>query len=117
MAALVTQPLVDAGTKPTFGAVSASDTAEVGNGSNVFYVIKNGDGTNAKTVTITVPGNTTYGEAAPDKVVTVALSSEAWIPLRKEYTDGAVAGPGRCTIAVTGTGGLGSVTAAVVKVG
>lgn len=117
MAALTTFQLVDAGTAPTFGAVSASDTAEVGNGLNTFYVIKNGDGTNAKTVTITVPGNEDYGQPKPDPAISVAANGEAWIPLRKAYSDAAVAGVGRCTIAVTGTGGLGSVTAAVVRVG
>lgn len=116
MAALTTQKLVNAGTPPTFGAASASDTAEVGNGVNTFYVIKNGDAVNAKTVTITVPGNTTYGQPNPDPAITVPASGERWIPLRKEFYDSA-AGVGRCTIAVTGTGGLGSVTVAVVQVG
>lgn len=117
MAALTTQLLVDAGTAPTFSVANASETAEVGTGVNTFYVIKNGDGTNAKTVTITAPGSTPYGQPLPDPAITVASNGERWIPLRKEYIDSAVAGAGRCTIAVTGTGGLGSVTAAVVRVG
>lgn len=113
MAALSTFKLVNAGTAPTFGAAGASDTAEVGNGSNTFYVIKNGGGSPI-TVTIVVPGSTTYGELAPDKVVTVTNGTEKWIPLRKEYADAAVAGVGRCTIT---TSGQTSVTVAVVQVG
>jgi hypothetical protein len=114
MAALTTFKLSDAGTAPTLGAVAASDTAEVGNGKNTFYVVKNGSGSPV-TVTIVVPGNTTYGEATPDKVVTVpATTGEKWIPLRKEYADAANAGVGRCTIT---TSDQTSVTAAVVQVG
>lgn len=114
MAALTTFALVDAGTAPSLGAVSASDTAEVGNGKNTFYVVKNASGSPV-TVTIVVPGNTTYGELAPDKVISVpATTGEKWIPLRKEYADAAVAGVGRCTIT---TSAQTSVTAAVVQVG
>lgn len=115
MAALSTQNVVNAGTPPTFGAVSASDTAEVGNGRNTFYVIKNGDAVNDKVVTIEVLGTTDYGQPTPDPAITVPASGERWIPLRKAYDQGD--GTGRAKIAVTGTGGLGSVTAAVVRVG
>lgn len=117
MAALTTQKLVNAGTKPTFGAAALSDTAEVGNGGNTFVVYKNTD-SNAKTVTITVPGTTTYGQANPDPALTLAATTgELWIPLRKEYADAAVAGVGRCTLTVSGTGGVTGVTVAVVQVG
>lgn len=112
MAALTTQKLVDAGTAPTFGAAAASDTAEVGNGANTFVVYKNGGGAPI-TVTITVPGSTTYGQPMPDPVITVANGAEKWIPLRKEYADSA-AGVGRCTLA---TSSQTSVTVAVVQVG
>lgn len=115
MADLATQKVVDAGTAPTFGAISAADTAEVGNGRNTFYVIKNGDAVNAKTVTIEVLGNTDYGQPTPDPAISVPASGERWIPLRKAYDQGD--GTGRAKIAVTGTGGLGSVTGAVVRVG
>jgi hypothetical protein len=115
MAALTTQNIVDAGTKPTFGAAAASDTAEVGNGTNTFVVYKNTD-TNAKTVTITVPGNTSYGQALPDPALALgANTGELWIPLRKEYD--AADGSGRATLAVTGTGGVTGVTVAVVRLG
>lgn len=117
MAALTTQKLVDAGTKPTFGAAALTDTAEVGNGINTFVVYKNTDA-NSKTVTITVPGNTTYGQPKPDPAITVAANTgEVWIPLRKEYTDPTGAGVGRCTLTVSGTGGVTGVTVAVVQVG
>lgn len=112
MAALATQNLVDAGTKPTFGAASASDTADVGNGRNTFVVYKNTD-TNAKTVTITVPGNTEYGQPWPDPALALAANTgELWIPLRTYYDDGT----NRATLAVTGTGGVTGVTVAVVRI-
>lgn len=114
MAALTTQLLVDAGTAPTFGAAGASDTAEVGNGRNTFYVVKNGGGSPI-TVTIAVPGNTSYGQATPDPQITVpATTGEKWIPLRREYANAQVAGVGRCTIT---TSAQTSVTVAVVQVG
>lgn len=115
MAALTTQNIVDAGTKPTFGAAALTDTAEVGNGTNTFVVYKNTD-SNAKTVTVTVPGNTDYGQALPDPAIALgATTGEVWIPLRKAYD--AADGTGRCTLTVSGTGGVTGVTVAVVRLG
>lgn len=113
MAALTTQSLVNAGTAPTFGAAAASDTAEVGNGVNTFVVYKNASG-GSLTVTVTVPGTTSYGQPSPDPAIAVADGAEAWIPLRKEYADAGTAGVGRCTIT---TSTQTSVTVAVVRVG
>jgi hypothetical protein len=111
MAALTTQPLVDAGTAPTFGNSSASDTAEIGSGHNTFLVYRNTGGSDAE-VTIDVPGNTSYGEPTPNKVVTVpATTGEKWIPLRKEYNSGA----GRAVITATNSGA--TLKVAVVRVG
>lgn len=112
MAALTTQKIVDAGTKPTFAAASASDTVDVGNGHSVFVVYKNTDA-NAKTVTITAFGTTDYAAAYPNAVVSVgATTGEVWIPIRKSYDPGD--GTNRATLAVTGTGGVTGVTVAVV---
>lgn len=114
MAVLATQNIVAAGTAPTFAGVGASDTAEVGNGANTFAVYKNTNGA-TRTITITVPGNTTYGQARPDPVLTIAATTgELWIPLRKEYEDSAVAGVGRCTLTPSATSG---VTVAIVRTG
>lgn len=113
MAALSTQNLVDAGTAPTFGNSSASDTAEVGNGLNTFVVYKNTGGSPA-VVTITVPGNTSYGQPMPDPAITVAATNgERWIPLRKEYDAGD--GSGRATLAATNSGA--TLQVAVVRLG
>lgn len=113
MAALTTQNIVAAGTAPTFVNSSASDTAEVGNGVNTFVVYKNTGGSDA-VVTITAPGNTSYGEPNPDPAITVvATTGEAWIPLRKEYDAGD--GSGRCTITATNSGA--TLKVAVVRVG
>lgn len=115
MAALTTQNIVAAGTAPTFAAVAASDTAEVGNGINTFAVYRN---TNAssRTITVTVPGTLSYGQATPDPVFTLGAGdvtpTERWIPLRKEYDAGD--GTGRCTITPSATAG---VTVAIVRMG
>lgn len=115
MAALSTQNVVDAGTAPTFGAAALSDTAEIGNGVNTYVHYKNTD-SNAKTITITVPGNTSYGEPNPDPALTLgANTGELLIPLRKLYDAGD--GTGRATLTVSGTGGVTGVTVAVVRVG
>ncbi|MFF5973741.1 hypothetical protein ACFY7C_19650 [Streptomyces sp. NPDC012769] len=115
MAALTTQNIVDAGTAPTFVAAAASDTAEIGSGVNTYVHYKNTD-SNAKTITITVPGNTSYGEPNPDPALTLpANTGELRIPLRKIYDPGD--GTGRATLAVTGTGGVTGVTVAVVRLG
>ncbi len=112
MAALTTQNIVDAGTAPTFGAAAAtSNTAEVGNGRNTFYVVKNGDAS-PHTVTVTVPGNTSYGQATPDPAIAVAAGEEVWIPLRKEYDQ--ADGTGRAIITLDATT---SITHAVVRLG
>lgn len=112
MADLTTQNVVDAGTAPTFGAAAAtSNTAEVGNGKNTVYVVKNGGGAPI-TVTVTAPGNTDYGQPAPDPEITVNNGEEAWIPLRKAYD--AADGTGRCTIDLSDDT---SVTHAVVRLG
>lgn len=114
MAALPTQNIVNAGTAPTFGAAAASDTAAVGTGSNTFVVYRNTD-SNAKVVTVVVPGNTEYGAANPDPAINLAANTgEVWIPLRKIYADEATA---RVTLNLTGTGGATGVTVAVVKLG
>lgn len=115
MAALTTQKVVDAGTAPTFGNSSASDTAEVGNGRNTFLVYKNTGGSPA-VITLVAPGTNAYGQANPDPQVTVpATNGEKWIPLRREYVDNTVAGVGRCTVQATNSGA--TLQVAVVQVG
>jgi hypothetical protein len=113
MAALSTQNIVAAGTAPTFAAAaSGGDTAEVGNGGNSFLVVKNANDTNSRTVTITVPGNNSYGQPNPDPAYTVAAEGERWIPLRKEYDK--ADGSGRCDISYSDEADL---TVAVVRMG
>jgi|SRR5690606_911997 len=108
MAALPTQALVNAGTAPTFAAPTASDTAEVGKG--VFAVYRNTHASESATVTVVVPGQTSYGQDTPDVIYTVAAESECWIPLTHlAYRD---AESGRVTITTSG----GTLEAAIVKV-
>jgi hypothetical protein len=109
MAALTTQNIVDAGTKPTFAAASTSDTAEIGTGHNTFLVYKNTDAT-TEAITVVAPGTTPYGQPFPDPVLTIAATTgELWIPLRKEYDDGS----GRATVTMASATGI---TVAVVRI-
>jgi len=111
MAALAVQNIVDAGTKPTFAAASLSDTAPIGSGNNTFVVYRN---TNAatRTVTVTVPGNTSYGVANPENgpLTLPVTTGELWIPLRKAYDPGDSGG--RATLALSV---IQDVTVAVVR--
>lgn len=110
MTALTVQTIVDAGTKPTAVAISASDTAPIGSGHDSFLVYKNTAGT-IVTLTIVVPGNTAYGQALPDPSIVVPITTgEVWIPIRRDYDDGT----GNVTITAAGTT-LASCTVSVVK--
>ena len=80
MAALVTQYLDKAsGTVPSFSAAAGGGDT-VASSEGVFLVVKNGGGAPI-TVTVTVPGSTSYGVANPDPTFTVANGAERWIPL------------------------------------
>lgn len=110
MAALTTNLVVDAGTKPTFAAASTSDTASIGNGANTFAVYKNAAGSPV-TLTIAATGNTSYGVALPPASVVIgATTGEVWVPLRKAFDDGT----GHATLTLTSAT---SVTVAIVQVG
>lgn len=109
MAQLTAQPIVDAGTNVTYGAVTASDTAPIGNGHQNFAHYKN---VSASVVTVTVlgQGNESYGVAKPSNVISLAANTgEALIPLRKDYDNGT-------GNAVITTSAQTSVTVAIVSV-
>lgn len=109
MAALATQYITDAGTGPTYSTATASDTADVGTGSDTFLVCRNTTAT-AVTVSITPVGTTPYGVAWPAKTVTVPITNgERFIPLRKEYANDV----NRATIVTTNV--AAGVTVAVVR--
>lgn len=108
MALQVLQKITAAGTKPTFNAVSASDTMLPAD--RLFLVVKNASGA-AITATVVTPGNLPTGDAYPDKVYTVAATTgEAWIPLLDLYADPAT---GLATVNYSATA---SVTAAYVGI-
>ncbi|MFT2016294.1 hypothetical protein ACMA1D_10690 [Streptomyces sp. 796.1] len=110
MAALTTQRIVHAGTKPTFTAAAASDTAEVGTGLNTFVVYKNTDAA-ARTVTVTLPvTGTVYTEATPATVTftLAANTGEVWIPLHSDYAGA----DGRAALSISATA---NVTVAVIR--
>lgn len=107
MALLSTQVAVQAGLTPSYGAVSASDTAVPGD--QVVLHVKNGGGS-PDTVTLVTPG-TVSGLAIADQTVSVAAGAEKFIPLISElYRDPTT---GLCTIQHSFTT---SVTCAVVSV-
>lgn len=109
MAALTVQTISDAGTTVTFAASGASDTARIGSGYNTFVIMRNTTGAPVN-FTIAVPGNTFFGTATADNVISVpATTGVKYVPLRKEYDDGT----GNATITVTPAAG---VEIAVVKV-
>lgn len=109
MAALTTISVAYAGTLAAGTAVSASDTAEVGNGANTFLLYEGGSGT--CTITITLPTTATPYTEAVAATVTYSLtaSSRLAVPLHKDYAGS----DGRCAIAHTGT--LTSATVRVVR--
>lgn len=110
MAALTINHLSSVGTKPTFQAASASDTAAYDSGKNTFLVYKNSGGS-AAVLTITPTGTTKYGVAKPVVTVTVAITTgENWIPLFSDEDDGN--GLGNVTVTATNTTGL---TVALVR--
>lgn len=84
MALQVLQKITNAGTKPTFNAVAASDTMLPGD--RLFLVVNNGGGASI-TATVVTPGDLPTGDAYPDKAYTVAAGGQAWIPLLDLYAD------------------------------
>lgn len=66
-------------------AAAASDTAKCGTGQ--YTLLVNNGSASEVDVTIAVPGNTSYGVAAPDKVVAVPAGQLWAIPLLSEYRD------------------------------
>ena len=64
-------------------AAAAGDTAKCGGYS---LLVNNGSGSSV-TVTIAVPGNTSYGVAAPDKTFTIPAGQLWEIPLLDVYRD------------------------------
>lgn len=77
MATLAYQQVQIAGTAVTLVAASAGGD-KVSPATNGALMVKNGD-VAAKTVTIVVPGNTKYGQAAPDIPIIVAAGATALI--------------------------------------
>jgi hypothetical protein len=89
VATLAVQKIVDAGTNVTYAAPTASDRADVGSGHDTFLHYKN---TSGSPVTVTVTGtvgNTSYGVAWPNNVLTLAATTgELLIPLRQAHDQG-----------------------------
>lgn len=113
MANLALKQLSDTGAVPTLDPIAdLVPSVPIGNGHSNWLVLRNSNAA-TRTVTIVVPGNTSYGEPYPDKVYTLAANiGELWIPLRKDYADPNT--PGRATVTLSA---FTNVTGAVVEVG
>jgi len=75
MALISAQTPVRGGVALTFSAANAGgDTVRTGD--RVYLLVRNSDAS-AKTVTIDVPGNTSYGQANPDVSLSVAAGATA----------------------------------------
>lgn len=86
MATLAYQQVPIAGVVPTLAAATGGGDAIAPNDRGALMV-KNGGGSPV-TVTIVVPGNTKYGQAAPDVPVVVAAGATALIgPLPSDLGD------------------------------
>ena len=69
------------GTTPTAAFVAAGAGGDsVRHGSRVFLAVDNGGGSPI-TVTVVVPGKTSYGQENPDPQFVVANGTQLWIPL------------------------------------
>lgn len=84
MALLAAQSAVKGGTVLTYNACAAGgDTVRTGD--KVFLLFKNGDAS-SKTVTIAVPGTTSYGVANPADAIVVAAGAEVIIgPIDSQF--------------------------------
>lgn len=72
------------GDVPTIRTAASGDKITPDN--NLFIRVTNGAGTDVD-LTIAVPGNTSYGEANPDKVITITAGATAPIRLYPTYAD------------------------------
>lgn len=87
-------------------AAASGDTAKCGPG---YTLLVNNGSASSITVTLAVPGNTSYGVATPDKTVTVPANQLWAIPLLDVYRD-----PSTRQVAVSWSATT-TVTRAVIK--
>lgn len=112
MAALTVQKLSSASFTPTYAAPTASDTCDVGTGTNTFIVYKNTSATSV-TVTVTGAGTTDYAANMPNAVYTVPITNgEVWVLLRKDQDQGTGNGA-----TITTSAQPAGLTCAAVRVG
>ncbi len=84
MATRTAQAMTTAGTALT--SYSAASGDKITPDDNLFLIITNGDAS-PMTVTVTVPGNNSYGEANPDPVRTIANGTTKAVKLLREWAD------------------------------
>lgn len=84
MATRTAQAMTTAGT--TLTSYNAASGDKITPDDNLVLIITNGD-SSSHTVTVTVPGNNSYGEANPDPVRTVANGTTVAFKLLREWAD------------------------------
>jgi hypothetical protein len=84
MATYTANAITGDGDVPTSRTAASGDKITPDN--NLILRVTNGSGADVD-LTIAVPGNTSYGEANPDKVVTITAGTTAPIRLYPEYAD------------------------------
>lgn len=89
------------GTTATIRSAAAGDKLTQP-GDRSFLRVTNGAGAPI-TLTITVPGTTTYGETNPTKVITITNATSKYIPIPSTYGNPADAGKVTLTWSATAT--------------
>lgn len=84
MATYTAQAATVAGVTLTQRSAAAGD--KITPDDNLALIITNGSG-GSITCTVTVPGNTSYGEANPDPVRTVAAGATVAFKLQRDWAD------------------------------
>jgi hypothetical protein len=84
MATYSAEAITSAGT--TFTARTAASGDKITPDSNLWVEVTNGGGS-PMTLTVAVPGNTSYGQANPDPVYTITNGTTKAIPLYASYAD------------------------------
>lgn len=110
MSTLAYRKVAIGGTNPQYAAASAGGDKVAANPRG-FLLVRNGGGSSI-TVTVAVPGNTKYGQAAPDVAVTVPNATDRLIgPFPDDLADRATDN----LVAITYSG-VTSVTVAAIEI-
>lgn len=86
MATRTAQAVTLAGVTPTYHAATATTGDQVRANNRTFIHLKNGSG-GSITCTVSGAGQTSYGVNNPDKVYTIGIGADMWIPMLPDFGD------------------------------